>query len=99
MLNRHASYSIDALNLPTRVRNTLVRAGVTAVEELADLSDAELLALRGFGSTSLVQVREALARWEREHTPEETVVMEESEAEPDAEDEPKQQRCEQALAF
>ena len=91
MLNRHASYSIDALNLPTRVRNTLVRAGVTAVEELADLSDAELLALRGFGSTSLVQVREALARWEREHTPEETVVMEESEAEPDAEDEPKQE--------
>ncbi len=64
------TYPIDVLNLPTRVRNTLVRAGITTLEDLLAHSDIELLALRGFGPTSLAQVRERLAAWEREHQPE-----------------------------
>ena len=67
------AYPIDTLNLPTRARNALVRAGITMPEKLAAHSDAELLALRGFGLTSLAQVRERLAAWERERQPGEAV--------------------------
>ncbi|MDY7076678.1 MAG: DNA-directed RNA polymerase subunit alpha C-terminal domain-containing protein, partial [Chloroflexota bacterium] len=61
--------SIDVLDLPTRVRNALTRAGITTLGHLATRSDTELLLLRGFGQTSLAQVRERLAAWEREHEP------------------------------
>jgi len=71
MSDLYAQYPIDALNLPTRARNALVRAGITTVEELAARSDEELLALRGFGPAGLAQVRERLAAWEREHQPDE----------------------------
>jgi SNF2 family DNA or RNA helicase len=83
MAERHAPYPIDALELPTRARNALVRAGITTPEELVGRSDLELLALREFGPTSLAQVRERLAAWEREHRPDEVV----SEEEPGAGDE------------
>ncbi len=63
-------YPIDALALPTRARNALVRAGVVTPEELAARSDEELLAISGFGATSLAQVRERLSKWEQEHRPE-----------------------------
>ncbi len=61
--------TIDVLGLPTRARNALLRAGITTVENLTARSDAELLRLRGFGSTSLAQVRENLAAWGRERPP------------------------------
>ena len=60
---------LDVLNLPTRAHNALLRAGITTVENLAARSDTELLLLRGFGPTSLAQVRERLATWERERPP------------------------------
>jgi len=61
--------SLDALNLPTRARNALVRAGITTLEDLLACSDVHLLALRGFGPTSLAQVRGRLAAWEQERGP------------------------------
>jgi len=75
-MSSRARYPIDELNLPTRARNALVRGGVTSVEDLVAMSDADLLALRGFGATSLAQVRERLADWEPEHRPDEEVVLE-----------------------
>ncbi len=68
MADLYARHPIDALNLPARARNALVRAGITTLEELTALSDAELLALRGFGATSLAQVRERLAARAGEQT-------------------------------
>ncbi|MCK4315307.1 MAG: hypothetical protein KAX24_06000, partial [Anaerolineae bacterium] len=68
MADLNASHPIDALNLPARARNALARAGITTLEELTALSDAELLALRGFGATSLAQVRERLAARAGEQT-------------------------------
>ena len=85
MADWHGRYTIDALNLPSRVRNALVRAGITALEDLATLGDYELLTIRGFGMTSLAQVRERLAVWQRDHLPGEPVVPEKA---PDASDEP-----------
>jgi SNF2 family DNA or RNA helicase len=76
MADRHGRYTIDALNLPSRARNALVRAGITALEDLVALGDADLLTIHGFGSTSLAQVRERLAVWQREHPPEEAVPEE-----------------------
>ena len=87
MANRHTRYPIDELNLPTRARNALVRAGLTTPGELAARSDADLLAVRGFGATGLAQVREALAAWEREHGLEEIAPVEVPEAAEALEDE------------
>jgi len=67
MAGVNARHSIDALKLPTRAHNALVRAGITTLEALVALSDAELLALRGFGQTSLAQVRGRLTAWKRKH--------------------------------
>ncbi len=61
------THSIDLLNLPTRARNALARAGITTVEDLAARDDDYLLSRRGFGATSLERVREQLAIWKREH--------------------------------
>jgi len=77
MAGLHTRHPIDALNLPPRARNALVRAGITTLEDLVARSDVELLALRGLGSTSLAQVRERLATWEREQQPDEAVPKEE----------------------
>ena len=52
MLNRHASYSIDALNLPTRVRNTLVRAG-DDLTEARNLCIVSLILVCGIGGMVL----------------------------------------------
>ena len=68
MADLYARHPIDALNLPTRTRNALVRAGITTPDDLAARGDAELLALRGFGATSLAQVRERLAARAGEQT-------------------------------
>ena len=68
MADLYAKHPIDALNLPARARNALARVGITTLEELTALSDAELLALRGFGTTSLAQVRARLAARAGEQT-------------------------------
>jgi SNF2 family DNA or RNA helicase len=60
-------YPIDLLDLPSRVRNVLVKAGLTTPEDLMRRSDEELLALHGFGPGSLKQVRKRLVVWEQEH--------------------------------
>ena len=88
MAGKHQRYSIDALGLPTRARNALVRAGLTSVEDLVARSDLELLALRGFGPTGLAQVRERLAAWEREHPQHEPSPVEPPGAGDEPEDEP-----------
>ena len=84
MADWHNRFTIDALNLPSRVRNALVRAGITTLEDLAALDDYELLTIRGFGMTSLAQVRERLAAWQRDHPPEQPAPEEApaSESEP-----------------
>ena len=80
MANLYTRYPIDALNLPTRARNALVLAGLTTPEEVAVRTDAELLALRGFGSSSLAHVRERLAVWAQERRPDELVSAQEPNA-------------------
>ena len=76
MADGHTRHPIDTLNLPTRAHNALVRAGITTPQELAVRSDLQLLALRGFGPTSLAQVRERLAAWEREQQPDRAATEE-----------------------
>ncbi len=66
MADLYLQYPIDALNLPTRARNALVRAGIITPDELATRSDENLLAIRGLGATSLTHVHEALTAWELE---------------------------------
>ncbi len=83
MAGRQGPYPIDELDLPTRTRNALVRAGLTTPEDLAAHSDAELLLLRGIGPTGLAQVRERLAAWERERPADELALAEGPCAEPD----------------
>ncbi len=69
MSYRRTTHPIDALNLPTRTRNALVRAGIITPTELAACDDDYLLGLRGFGSTSLEYVHEQLAIWKQERFP------------------------------
>jgi SNF2 family DNA or RNA helicase len=71
MADLRGIYPIDSLELSIRARNALVRAGLTTPSDLAERSDEELLALRGFGPGSLEQVRERLAAREQERQPEE----------------------------
>jgi len=87
MAGPYSTYPIDALNLSTRARNALVRAGITTVEDLAARSDVELLLLRGFGPTSLAEVQERLAVWKQEHPPDEVVLAEEPATRPDESEE------------
>lgn len=48
---------IDTLLLSTRTHNGLVRAGIQNLQELVSYEAHELLAIRGFGTTSLEEVR------------------------------------------
>lgn len=54
--------SLESLGLTTRLVNVLEQAGITDAEELADMSDDELLAIRGVGKASLERIHEALGR-------------------------------------
>lgn len=51
---------LEVLELPTRVENRLEEAGVSTVEELADLSEDELSELDGVGPKSVEEITEAL---------------------------------------
>ncbi|MBZ0135808.1 MAG: tetratricopeptide repeat protein [Planctomycetes bacterium] len=53
--------SIDALELSVRSRRCMERLGIKTIGDLADKSEAELLAAPNFGQTSLNEVRQKLA--------------------------------------
>jgi len=61
---------ISILNLSTRPTNCLRRAGVKTVGQLRMMTDSELLQLRSLGTTSLVEIRNALAEFFPPETPE-----------------------------
>lgn len=54
------SESIDALDLSTRVHNILKKAGIDAVEQLQDMSDDELSAIRGMSKKGLDEIHNKL---------------------------------------
>src|SRR5437762_3199477 len=49
--------SIQALELAVRSRRVLYRAGIRTVRQLRELSDAQILAIRGAGPNLLAEVR------------------------------------------
>ncbi len=52
--------AVEELNLSTRTRNILLRAGVTEINDLISLSKVELMAIQSFGEKSYLDVREQL---------------------------------------
>jgi large subunit ribosomal protein L4 len=52
--------SVEELNLLTRTRNILLKAGVTEINDLISLSKVELMAIQSFGEKSYLDVREQL---------------------------------------
>lgn len=52
--------SIDSMLLPPSVITALHNAGIHEIEELKELSDADLLKIKGIGKKSLEDIREAL---------------------------------------
>lgn len=58
-----AGTPIDQLQLSVRAYNALWRNHIGYVEELQQLSDDELLALRGMGIISFQNIREQMAKW------------------------------------
>jgi len=52
--------SVEELNLSTRTRNILLKAGVTEINDLISLSKVELMAIQSFGEKSYLDVREQL---------------------------------------
>lgn len=60
--------SILDLGLDRRTCNSLARAGKFKVEEVSNMSDEELLSLRGFGKKSLIELREKLENYKQNQT-------------------------------
>ena len=58
VLQKHVHW----LGLGTRAQKALFNLGATSVAGITELSAADLMECRGFGLTSLTQIREALAR-------------------------------------
>jgi hypothetical protein len=52
--------AVEELNLSTRTRNILLRAGVTEINDLISLSKVELMAIQSFGEKSYLDGREQL---------------------------------------
>ena len=52
--------SVEELNLSTRTRNILLRAGVTEINDLISLSKVELMAIQSFGEKSFLEVQQQL---------------------------------------
>lgn len=52
--------AVEELNLSTRTRNILLRAGVTEINDLISLSKVELMAIQSFGEKSYLDVQEQL---------------------------------------
>ena len=54
---------VSELELSVRSRKALQRLGVTTVGELAIRSEAELLSIKNFGQTSLIEIKQQLERF------------------------------------
>ena len=52
--------SIDSMMMPPNVIEALRRAGIVKIADLAHMTDAELLSIKGIGKKSLADIREAL---------------------------------------
>jgi DNA-directed RNA polymerase subunit alpha len=60
---RHTlSRSLNDFELSVRSRNCLIQLGMNTLEDLTQISEAELLASRNFGETSLKEIRELLEK-------------------------------------
>lgn len=51
---------LKTLNLPLRAQYALARAGITTTEQVDRMSDADLLAVKGFGKGCLIATRAKL---------------------------------------
>ena len=60
VLNAKLRIPISELDLSSRAQNCLEYAGVETVRELVRLSEEELFAIRNFGETSMIEIREKL---------------------------------------
>jgi len=60
-LERKLAMSVEELNLSVRAQNCLESANIRAVGDLITKTEAELLAIRNFGKTSLQEVKDKLA--------------------------------------
>ena len=58
---------IELLYLSTLAYNCLKGNNIRYVSELKRLSNKELLKIRNLGETSLANIRESLAQWEKEN--------------------------------
>jgi DNA-directed RNA polymerase subunit alpha len=56
------SKPISALELSVRARKALQLLGVATLGELASRTEAELMGVKNFGQTSLVEIKEKLAQ-------------------------------------
>ncbi|MEM1027911.1 MAG: DNA-directed RNA polymerase subunit alpha C-terminal domain-containing protein, partial [Planctomycetota bacterium] len=52
--------SVNELNLSVRARKALALLGVTTIGDLVMKTEAELMGVKNFGMTSLVEIRERL---------------------------------------
>lgn len=59
----HLSRSVAEMELSVRSRKALQRLGVTTIAELAQRSEPELLAIKNFGQTSLVEIKRELDKF------------------------------------
>ena len=55
--------TISELDLSVRAFNCLRRAGMNTLEEIANHTEEDLLNIRNFGRTTLVEVKLALAKY------------------------------------
>lgn len=60
--NNRKHCGIDDLNLSTRTRNALLRAGIQTVEQLNDMTPVELYRVRGIGENAITELGEVLKR-------------------------------------
>ncbi len=61
--SEHANRPVAELELSVRSRKALQRCGVNTLGELATRSEAELIAIKNFGQTSLDEIARQLARY------------------------------------
>jgi DNA-directed RNA polymerase alpha subunit len=57
------SRSVADLELSVRSRKALQRLGIVALSDLTGRSEAELMSIKNFGQTSLVEIKQELERF------------------------------------
>lgn len=55
-------YEIDSLDLSQRLRNALIKAGITRLEQLKEKSEAELKKIKGLGPKAIAEIQEKLSQ-------------------------------------